>query len=150
MSEEEIKAYYERIEKLLNGANKETYGFAPQEIKNILRSHEILGQENQELKKQLEECQLQNFNLREDIILKKMSFPNKEIKDKSFLELYDMPSYEDLKKENQRLKETIIKAIELIKKCVELQLKEDYLMNRANLMNYSCNLLNILESSDNK
>lgn len=55
MSEEEIKAYYERIEKLLNGANKETYGFAPQEIKNILRSHEILGQENQELKKQKEE-----------------------------------------------------------------------------------------------
>ena len=150
MSEEEIKAYYERIEKLLNGANKETYGFAPQEIKNILRSHEILGQENQELKKQLEECQLQNFNLREDIILKKMSFPNKEIKDKSFLELYDMPSKKDIKKENKRMKETIIKAIELIKKCVELQLKEDYLMNRANLMNYSCNLLNILESSDNK
>ena len=53
MSEEEIKAYYERIEKLLNGANKETYGFAPQEIKNILRSHEILRQENQKLQSQL-------------------------------------------------------------------------------------------------
>ena len=50
-----------------------------------------------------------------------------------------------LEEENQQLKETIIKAIELIKKCVELQLKEDYLMNRANLMNYNCNLLNILE-----
>lgn len=55
-----------------------------------------------------------------------------------------------ISEENQQLKETIIKAIELIKKCVELQLKEDYLMNRANLMNYNCNLLNILESSDNK
>ena len=54
-----------------------------------------------------------------------------------------------ISEENQQLKETIIKAIELIKKCVELQLKEDYLMNRANLMNYNCNLLNILESSDN-
>ena len=41
-----------------------------------------LKQENQELKEQLEECQLQNFNLREDIMIKKMSFPSKEIKDK--------------------------------------------------------------------
>ena len=64
-----------------------------------------LQEENQRLKEQLEECQLQNLNLREDIMIKKMSFPNKEIKDKSFLELYDMPSYEDLKNENQQLKE---------------------------------------------
>lgn len=55
MSERQIKEYYERIEKLLNGANKETYGFAPQEIKNILRSYEELQNQNQELKKQLEE-----------------------------------------------------------------------------------------------
>lgn len=53
MSERQIKEYYERIEKLLNGANKETYGFAPQEIKNILRSYEELQNQNQELKKQL-------------------------------------------------------------------------------------------------
>lgn len=63
--------------------------------------------ENQQLKEQLEECQLQNFNLKEDIVIKKMSFPNKEIKDKSLLELYNMPSYEDLKKENQQLKEQL-------------------------------------------
>lgn len=55
MSERQIKEYYERIEKLLNGANKETYGFAPQEIKNILRSYEELQNQNQELNKQLEE-----------------------------------------------------------------------------------------------
>lgn len=66
-----------------------------------------LKQENQELKEQLEECQLQNFNLREDIMIKKMSFPSKEIKDKSFLELYDMPSYEDLKNESEQLKEKL-------------------------------------------
>ena len=50
MSEKQIKEYYERIEKLLNGANKETYGFAPQEIKNILRSYEELQNQNQQLK----------------------------------------------------------------------------------------------------
>lgn len=96
MSERQIKEYYERIEKLLNGANKETYGFAPQEIKNILRSYEELQNQNKELKKQLEELELQNFNLREDIMIKKMSLPNEEIKDKTFFNLYDMPTYEDL------------------------------------------------------
>ena len=44
MSEEQIKQYYERIEKLLNGANKETYGFAPEEIRQILRWYEDLQQ----------------------------------------------------------------------------------------------------------
>lgn len=68
--------------------------------------------------------------------------------DKEFIDMTHRNT--ELLEENQQLKETIIKAIELIKKYVELQLKEDYLMNRANLMNYSCNLLNILESSDNK
>ena len=40
MSERQIKEYYERIEKLLNGANKETYGFVPQEIKCLLEDYE--------------------------------------------------------------------------------------------------------------
>lgn len=50
MNKEEIKQYYERIEKLLNGANKETYGFAPEEIRQILKWYEVLQQENQQLK----------------------------------------------------------------------------------------------------
>lgn len=66
MSERQIKEYYERIEKLLNGANKETYGFAPQEIKNILRSYEELQNQNQELKKQLEETNRFKFNYKND------------------------------------------------------------------------------------
>ena len=87
------------------------------EYLNQLRfERDMLQQENQELKKQLEECQLQNFNLREDIIIKKMSFPSKEIKDKSFLELYDMPSYEDLKKENQQLKKQLQQKENIINK----------------------------------
>ena len=60
MSERQIKEYYERIEKLLNGANKETYGFAPQEIKNILRSYEELQQENTQLKEN-------NMSMQEEI-----------------------------------------------------------------------------------
>ena len=44
MNEEQIKQYYERIEKLLNGANKETYKFVPEEIKQILKCYEYLQQ----------------------------------------------------------------------------------------------------------
>ena len=66
MSEKQIKEYYERIEKLLNGANKETYGFAPQEIKNILRSYEELQNQNQELNKHLEVPEPCNLKTLED------------------------------------------------------------------------------------
>ena len=52
--------------------------------------------ENRMLKKQVEECQLQNFDLREDIMIQKQAIPNKLIKDKTFYDLYDMPTYEDL------------------------------------------------------
>ena len=72
MSEKQIKEYYERIEKLLNGANKETYGFAPQEIKNILRSYEELQNQNQELKKQLEEYKATNEVLSHELTKDKL------------------------------------------------------------------------------
>ena len=48
------------------------------------------------------------------------------------------------------LQERIDKATEIIKKYgYEKQMKEDYLMNRVNLANYNCLLLDILEG-DNK
>lgn len=52
--------------------------------------------ENRKLKKQLEEYQLQNIDLRADIMIQKQAIPNKLIKDKTFYDLYDMPTYEDL------------------------------------------------------
>ena len=57
-----------------------------------------------------EECmklEKQNFNLREDIMLKKMAIPYEEIKDKSLYDLYTIPSYSDLSKENQGLKKQL-------------------------------------------
>ena len=56
----------------------------------------LLKKENQDLKKQLEEYQLQNIDLRADIMIQKKALPNKEIKDKTFYNLLDMPTYEDL------------------------------------------------------
>lgn len=55
-----------------------------------------LIEENEELKKQLEEYQLQNINLRADIMIQKMAFPNELIKDKTFYNLYNMPTYVEL------------------------------------------------------
>lgn len=75
---------------------------------------QILLEENQKLKKQLEELELQNFNLREDIMIKKMSLPNEEIKDKTFFDLYNIPSYEDLLNQQKEfinyLQQKIIKS----------------------------------------
>ena len=50
MNKEQIKQYYERIEKLVNGANKETYGFVPEEIRQILKWYEDLEQQNKKYK----------------------------------------------------------------------------------------------------
>lgn len=50
-----------------------------------------------------------------------------------------------LQQEKQKYKEVIDKAKELINKCVELQLENDYLMDRINLANYNMKLLDILK-----
>lgn len=44
-----------------------------------------------------------------------------------------------------KYKAVIDKAKELINKCVELQLENDYLMDRINLANYNMKLLDILK-----
>ena len=56
MNKEQIKQYYERIEKLLNGANKETYGFVPEEIRQILKWYEDLEQQNKKYKEVIDKA----------------------------------------------------------------------------------------------
>lgn len=49
----------------------------------------------------------------------------------------------------EKLEQRIDKAIEIINKYgKEKQLEEDYLMNRVNLANYNCLLLDILEKGE--
>lgn len=64
----------------------------------------LLEKENQELEQVNADLQLQNFNLKIDIMVKKKSLPSQKIKDKTFWKLYDMPTYEELEKENKELK----------------------------------------------
>lgn len=66
-----------------------------------------------ELEKQLEEYQLQNIDLRADIMIQKKSFPNKLIKDKTFYDLYDMPTYEDLLNQQKEFIEYLTKKIDM-------------------------------------
>lgn len=90
-------------------------------IDKILNYLNDLQQENQELKKQLEELEKQNFNLREYIMTNKMAIPYEEIKDKSLYDLYDIPSYIDLVEEDRKYKEVIDK--------LNKYMYSDYLIN---------------------
>ena len=81
-------------QKYLNAVSDyETTMFEKEQLNNLVNSCQ---EEIRQLKKQLEEYQLQNINLIADIMIQKMAFPNKLIKDKTFYDLYDMPTYEDL------------------------------------------------------
>lgn len=87
---------------------------------------DLLMEENQSLKKQLEE------RPKEYVFI-----GNAQNKTRDFIN--------QIIKENQKQNKAIAKAINLIKKSIEQQLENDYLMDRANLMNYNCKLLDILE-----
>lgn len=54
----------------------------------------------EELIKENEKLKEENFNLREGIYIEKMSFPSEG---RNFKELMEMPTYEELKKENEKL-----------------------------------------------
>ena len=84
--------YSDRYIKQLQQENKKLNG-AIQTYDILLKSN---VEENKKMKKQLEEYKLQNINLRADIMIKKMALPNELIKDKTFYDLYDMPTYEEL------------------------------------------------------
>ena len=57
------------------------------------KNNELLMSYNQSLKKQLEELEEENFNLRENIYIEKMSFSSEG---RNIEELIEMPTYEDL------------------------------------------------------
>ena len=86
-------------------------------------------------------------------MIKKISFPNKKIRDKSLIELYNMPSYEDLKRENQQLKEQLDQKEDIINKAKENLQKH---LNAKNYGNHKYELFGreyleeLLEILDNK
>ena len=100
MSDKELIEYMNKIDPNFNSHLEKGTIEMSNEYYDLLEERMArLINKNQELKSQIEELKLQNFNLREDIMIKKISFPSKKIKDKTFFDLYDMPTYEELKKQ---------------------------------------------------
>lgn len=114
LSEEEVKDVQKAI-KELQQENQELKLELSGYRQAILEDKDMLGlkEENDKLKKQLEEYQLQNINLRADIMIQKKAFPNKLIKDKTFYDLYDMPTYEDLLNQQKEFIEYINEKIDI-------------------------------------
>ena len=135
-SEEELELANVIADKLL--LQKEN-----QQLKQINEEHKKLNGElmveNQELKKQLEEYQLQNINLRADIMIQKMAFPNELIKDKTFYNLYDMPTYEELLVQQKEfikyLEDKKISPIKCVLNSIDDK-NQDYNMFKNKLDNY--------------
>lgn len=111
------------------------------ELQNAKRiSKEVHKKRNKKLQEENERLKEENFNLREGIYIEKMSFPSEG---RNFKELMEMPTYEELKKENEKLnhykllyqkvKDRNDKAIEKIDsfieccKCEKLESGSDYL-----------------------
>lgn len=95
---------------------------------NAVADYETTMAEKEQLKKQLEEYLIQNINLRADIMIQKMAFPNELIKDKTFYNLYDMPTYEELLAQQKEL-------IKYMNSCIKELEKEspNKLQNTINL-----------------
>lgn len=125
MTKEELLKELEKLPKIetnnpisaMNSINVDDLMSAVDRLNKIPDYNDLL-KENQELKKQLEEYQLQNVDLRADIMIQKMSFPNKLIKDKTFYDLYDMPTYEELKKQVEEYQKELEKADSITQSCI--------------------------------
>ena len=87
---------YEQLIEQLQQENQELN----QKYLNAVADYETTISELQELKKQLEELEEENFNLRENIYIEKMSFSSEG---RNIKELIEMPTYEELQKENEKL-----------------------------------------------
>ena len=94
MSAKELEEYINKIEPNFDSHLEKGTIEMSNEYYNLLEEKMArLINENQELKKQLEELEKENFNLRENIYINKISFSSEG---RNIKELFEMPTYEDL------------------------------------------------------
>ena len=76
-------------------------------IKNVSYSINFdkkeLYKQIEDLQQKVEQLENENFNIRENIHLERISLPPELTKDKDFMELYDIPSYKDLQQKVEQL-----------------------------------------------
>ena len=107
---DEIKEMLDELKEYASGGMSGLYP-AEQQVQHLLDYITNLQQENERLEHE-------NFCLREYLIIHKKSIPNELVKDKTFIEMLDMPTYEDYKSRCE-------KAIEYNKEIVDNYLEED-------------------------
>ena len=128
MSEEIKKAY-----KLFNREDLIDDGYERDLDSNIqvfLTTKQMINY--MDLQQKVEQLENENFNIRENIHLERISLPPELTKDKNFMELYDIPSYEDLKNKVEQLEKELNTTNDLLHKandevvsycnrCIELE-----------------------------
>lgn len=102
---DEIKEILEYL-KTMSSENEPDIELSRKEIKILLYYITNLQQENERLEHE-------NFCLREYLVINKKSIPNDLTKDKNFMEIIDMPTYEDYKSRCEKADEFINENTEL-------------------------------------
>ena len=100
------------------------------------------------LQQKVEQLENENFNIRENIHLEKISLPPELTKDKNFMELYDIPSYEDLKNKVEQLENIRKEAIDFVKE--HARIDDEYPAYIEMLLEEKQDLLNILNKGSDK
>jgi hypothetical protein len=124
MSEEEINEALKIIKepitvnsieyKYFNQENYEKLLSVYENAKWFVSNWEQALQNIEDLQQKVEQLENENFNIRENIHLEKISLPPELTKDKDFMELYDIPSYKVLQQKVEQLEKENIKQKEII------------------------------------
>ena len=117
MSEEEINEALKIIKepitvnsieyKYFNQENYEKLSSVYENAKWFVSNWEQALQNIKDLQQKVEQLEKENFNIRENIHLERISLPPALTKDKDFMELYDIPSYEDLQQKVEQLEKEL-------------------------------------------
>lgn len=80
--------------------NKNSYLEKELELsREVNKEHQKL---NGKLRVKINELEEQNFDIKQNLMIDKMSIPESLTKDKTFMEIMDMPSYEELLENNKK------------------------------------------------
>lgn len=66
----------------------------------------------------IKELEEENFNIREAILLRRIAIPEKLTKDKNFVDLYELPSYEQLYDKNAAIRTYVVAKLNKANDCI--------------------------------
>lgn len=66
----------------------------------------------------IKELEEENFNIREAVLLRRIAIPEKLTKDKNFVDLYELPSYEQLYDKNAAIRAYVVAKLNKANDCI--------------------------------